>query len=308
MQIELASFYARLGSIALIMLLGFFLGKKKIIDTHTNKAIVNLLLMVFMPASLFAAFPNEYNQQTSSLFVSGLVAGFVVMFALIILSRIIFNKYIYKGELRFESQFALIFNNATFLGYPIISSTFGEEGIVPYCGFIIAFNIALFSYGVFLFERKISKKLFLGIVTNPNIIAVILGMLVFLLGLKLPDSITSAVGFTGNATTALSLICIGFMLSHADFKKLIKKWRLILTAAIQLIIGPLVTYFLLLALHFPNEVIIVCTLIQALPTATSLGLFAAKYGGNDIESSELVTISTILSIVTMPVMVGILLA
>ena len=308
MQIELASFYARLGSIALIMLLGFFLGKKKIIDTHTNKAIVNLLLMVFMPASLFAAFPNEYNQQTSNLFVSGLVAGFVVMFALIILSRIIFNKYIYKGELRFESQFALIFNNATFLGYPIISSTFGEEGIVPYCGFIIAFNIALFSYGVFLFERKLSKKLFLGIVTNPNIIAVILGMLVFLLGLKLPDSITSAVGFTGNATTALSLICIGFMLSHADFKKLIKKWRLILTAAIQLIIGPLVTYFLLLVLHFPKEVIIVCTLIQALPTATSLGLFAAKYGGNDIESSELVTISTILSIVTMPVMVGILLA
>ena len=264
--------------------------------------------MVFMPASLFAAFPNEYNQQTSNLFVSGLVAGFVVMFALIILSRIIFNKYIYKGELRFESQFALIFNNATFLGYPIISSTFGEEGIVPYCGFIIAFNIALFSYGVFLFERKLSKKLFLGIVTNPNIIAVILGMLVFLLGLKLPDSITSAVGFTGNATTALSLICIGFMLSHADFKKLIKKWRLILTAAIQLIIGPLVTYFLLLVLHFPKEVIIVCTLIQALPTATSLGLFAAKYGGNDIESSELVTISTILSIVTMPVMVGILLA
>ncbi len=308
MQIELASFYARLGSIALIMLLGFFLGKKKIIDTHTNKTIVNLLLMVFMPASLFAAFPNEYDQQTSSLFVSGLVAGFVVMFALIILSRIIFNKYIYKGELRFESQFALIFNNATFLGYPIISSTFGEDGIVPYCGFIIAFNIALFSYGVFLFERKLSKKLFLGIVTNPNIIAVILGMLVFLLGLKLPDSITSAVGFTGNATTALSLICIGFMLSHADFKKLVKKWRLILTAAIQLIIGPLVTYFLLLVLHFPKEVIIVCTLIQALPTATSLGLFAAKYGGNDIESSELVTISTILSIVTMPVMVGILLA
>lgn len=307
MQIELSSFYARLGAIALIMLLGFFLGKKKIIDTHTNKAIVNLLLLVFMPASLFAAFPSEYDQQTSSLFVSGLIAGFVVMFALIILSRIIFNKYIYKGELRFESQFALIFNNATFLGYPIISSTFGEQGIVPYCGFIIAFNIALFSYGVFLFERKITKKLFIGIITNPNIIAVILGMLIFLSGIKLPDFLTSSVNFTGNATTALSLLCIGFMLSHANFKKLIKKWRLIVTAAIQLIIGPLVTYFLLVALHFPQEVIVVCTLIQALPTATSLGLFAAKYGGNDIESSELVTISTTLSIVTMPVMVGILL-
>ena len=307
MHIEMSDFYARLGTIALIMALGFFLGKKKIIDTRTNKVIVNLLLTVFMPASLFAAFPAEYKQETSQLFVSGLIAGFVIMFALIILSRIIFNKYFYKGELRYESQFALIFNNATFLGYPIVSSTFGEQGIIPYCGFIIAFNIALFSYGVFLFERKISKKLFTEIVTNPNIVAVILGMLVFLLGIKLPSFITSAVGFTGNATTALSLICIGFMLSHADFKKLIKKWRLTLTAIIQLIIGPVMTYFLLQALHFPEEVIVVCTLIQALPTATSLGLFAAKYGGNDIESSELVTISTTLSIITMPAIVTILL-
>ena len=303
----MSDFYARLGTIALIMALGFFLGKKKIIDTRTNKVIVNLLLTVFMPASLFAAFPAEYKQETSQLFVSGLIAGFVIMLALIILSRIIFNKYFYKGELRYESQFALIFNNATFLGYPIVSSTFGEQGIIPYCGFIIAFNIALFSYGVFLFERKISKKLFAEIVTNPNIVAVILGMLVFLFGIKLPSFITSAVGFTGNATTALSLICIGFMLSHADFKKLIKKWRLTLTAIIQLIIGPVMTYFLLQALHFPEEVIVVCTLIQALPTATSLGLFAAKYGGNDIESSELVTISTTLSIITMPAIVTILL-
>lgn len=307
MHIEMSDFYARLGTIALIMALGFFLGKKKIIDTRTNKVIVNLLLTVFMPASLFAAFPAEYKQETSQLFVSGLIAGFIIMFALIILSRIIFNKYFYKGELRYESQFALIFNNATFLGYPIVSSTFGEQGIIPYCGFIIAFNIALFSYGVFLFERKISKKLFTEIVTNPNIVAVILGMLVFLFGIKLPSFITSAVGFTGNATTALSLICIGFMLSHADFKKLIKKWRLTLTAIIQLIIGPVMTYFLLQALHFPEEVIVVCTLIQALPTATSLGLFAAKYGGNDIESSELVTISTTLSIITMPAIVTILL-
>ena len=307
MHIEMSDFYARLGTIALIMILGFFLGKKKIIDTRTNKVIVNLLLMVFMPASLFAAFPAEYKQETSQLFVSGLIAGFIIMFALIILSRIIFNKYFYKGELRYESQFALIFNNATFLGYPIVSSTFGEQGVIPYCGFIIAFNIALFSYGVFLFERKVSKKLFAEIVTNPNIVAVVLGMLVFLFGIRLPSFITSAVSFTGNATTALSLICIGFMLSHANFKKLIKKWRLILTAVIQLIVGPVMTYFLLLALHFPEEVIVVCTLIQALPTATSLGLFAAKYGGNDIESSELVTISTTLSIVTMPVIVTILL-
>ena len=307
MQIELSSFYARLGAIALIMILGFCLGKWKMISTKTNQELTNLLLTVFMPASLFVAFPSEYDESTLNLFTSGLLAGILVMLMLIILSRIIFNKYWYKGELRYESQFGLIFNNATFLGYPIVASTFGPSGIIAYCGFIIAFNIALFSYGIWLFEHKITPKLLRSVVTNPNIIAVLLGMIIFLSGLKLPSFITDAVGYVGNATTPLSIICIGFMLSRADLKAIIKKWRLVVTALVQLIIGPLSAYFVLTWLKFPSEVIAVCTLIQALPTATPLGLFATKYGGNNIESSELVTISTICSVFTMPLMIFLLL-
>ena len=132
-------------------------------------------------------------------------------------------------------------------------------------------------------------------------------MIVFLTSIQLPEFIMKSAEFTGNATTALSIICIGFMLSNANFKKLIKKWRLAITAIIQLIVGPLLTYFLLTFMQFPSEVVVVCTIIQTLPTATSLGLFAAKYGGNEVESSELVTISTLLSLVTMPLMVSLLL-
>jgi len=307
MNISLVDFYSRLGSIAIILALGFLLGKLKMIDTKGNRMIVNLLLNVFMPASLFVAFPTEFNAETESLFFKGLVGGTIVMLALIFSSKAIFNKKFYKGELRYESQFALIFNNATFLGYPIISSTFGERGIIPYCGFIIAFNVALFSYGVYLFERKITPKLILGIFKNPNIIATLLGMVLFLSGLKLPGFVMDAATFTSNATTALSIICIGFMLSRANFVKILTKWRLTVTALIQLIIGPVITFFLLKFLQFPEEVVTVCTIIQALPTATSLGLFAAKYNGNDIEASELVTISTVLSLFTMPTMVWLLL-
>lgn len=307
MQIELTQFYARLGAIGLILVLGFFLGRKKLISVATNKQLTNLLLTVFMPASLFVAFPSEYDELSFNLFFSGLAAGVLIMLLLIIMSRVIFNKWWVKGELRYESQFALIFNNATFLGYPIITTTFGSTGVIAYCGFIIAFNIALFSYGIWLFERKVTLQLFQSIATNPNIIAVVLGMAFFLLGVTLPAFITDAVGFVGSATTPLSVICIGFMLSRADFKKILKKWRLTVTALIQLIIAPIVTYLVLTALNFPTEVVQVCTLIQALPTATSLGLFATKYGGNNIESSELVAISTLLSVATMPIMIAILL-
>lgn len=307
MEIELTEFYSRLGTIGIILALGFFLGKVKLISPKTNKDLVNLLLTVFMPASLFMAFPSTYNEETSELFKAGLIAGVVVMFALIIVAKIIFNQKWYKGKIGYESQFALVFNNATFLGYPIISSTFGEQGVIPYCGFIIAFNIALFSYGVYLFKHKIDVKLILGVLTNPNIIAVVLGVVVFLTGFKLPGFVTDAVRFTGNATTALSVICVGYMLSNANLLKLIRKGKLIFTAAFQLVLGPLTAFGLTTLLGFPQEVVAVCTLIQALPTATSLGLFAAKYGGDQTEASELVTVSTIISIFLMPLMVSILL-
>ena len=92
MQIELADFYSRLGTIAVILVLGFLLGKLKLISPKTNKDLVNLLLTVFMPASLFLAFPTAYNDETSSMFINGLIAGVLVMLALIILSYIIFNE------------------------------------------------------------------------------------------------------------------------------------------------------------------------------------------------------------------------
>lgn len=307
MQIELSVFYARLGAIALIMALGFLLGKLELISDRTNRELANLLLTVFMPASLFVAFPATYDASSASLFFSGLLAGIIVMFSLIILAKLIFNKKWMQASLQNEAQFALIFNNATFLGYPIVVSTFGAGGILAYCGFIIAFNIALFSYGIWLFEKKLTIKLLFSVLTNPNIIAVLLGMALFLLEIHLPNLFMDAASYVGAATTPLSLICIGYMLSQAKLLKVLKKWRLILTATIQLLIGPIATWGLLTILKFPIEVIEVCTLIQALPTATSLGLFAVKYGGNATEASELVTVSTILSVITMPLMVLILL-
>lgn len=304
MEINLSQFYYSLAVIAIIILVGFILGKMKWIDDGTNKKLVNLLLMVFMPASLYMAFPNEYPDEYNKLFIFGLIAGFIVMIAMILVAKIVFNKKLFKKTLSNEAQFAFVFNNATFLGYPIVSTVFGEEGIIAYCGFIIAFNLALFSYGVWLFKKKMSWRFIIDILKNPNIIAVVVGAILAIFKWRafVPDMVNSSIGYLANITTPLSLICIGYMLSAARISKVIKKWRLFIVALIQLILAPLATWGILKVLQFPSEVVTICTLIQALPTATSLGLFAEKYGGNTEESSELVVISTIMSIVTLPIM------
>jgi len=306
MELNLSNFYYSLGVIALVGILGFFLGKRGLINKETNKGFVSLLLSVFMPASLFSAFPATADENLLDLFFLGLLAGFIVMFSLIILSKLIFNQKLWQKSLATEAQFAFIFNNATFLGFPIISTTFGEEGIIPYCGFIIAFNLALFSYGIWLFKRVETKHFLKKTILNPNIIAVLFGMLIFLFHVELPTVITSSVKYVAGATTPLSLLCIGYMLSEAKITKVMKSWRLLVISLIQLIAAPILTFALLRLVGFPDQVVIVCTLIQALPTATSLGLFAEKYGGRVEESSELVVISTLCSVLTLPLMVAIL--
>jgi len=303
MNIDLQTFYFSLITIALIILLGFFLGKKHLISEATNKDLVNLLLSVFMPAALLNAFPNTYSENSISLFSQGFIGGLLTMLGMIFVSQFIFSKTFFKGELRFEAKFAFIFNNATFLGYPLISTAFGPTGIIPYCGFIVAFNLALFSYGVWLFERKISLKFLKDLLLNPNILAVFIGAVIFLAQITLPSPIKNAVSYVASATTPLSLICIGYMLSKADFKELTKRWRLAVIAGLQLVLAPTITWLITSVLNFPAEVVLICTLIQALPTATSLGLFAEKYGGNQVESSELVVISTLLSAVTLPLII-----
>lgn len=304
MNIDLSRFYTSLIVIAILIAFGLFLGKIKWLDKHTNKKLVNLLLMVLMPASLFNAFPGEYSEEFSELFFMGLIGGIVTMLLVIVAAKVVYNKKFFPGDLTYEAQFAFAFNNATFLGYPLINMAFGERGIIPYCGFIVVFNLALFSYGVWLFEHKIDTKFILKTIFNPNILAVVVGMILFLCHVNVATSVPilhDSVKYISGATTPLSLLCIGYMLSTANFKKTFKKWRLFTVSAVQLILAPLITFFVTKILfNFPDEVVLICTLIQALPTATSLGLFAEKYGGDVVESSELVVISTLMSILTLP--------
>lgn len=302
-MMNLGVFYSSLVTIIAIIALGFFLGRKKLISSKTNADLVNLLLTIFMPAALLSAFPTEFSQDSAELFAQGFLAGLAVMFAMTLAAGLFFSKTFFKGELRYEAKFAFIFNNATFLGYPLISTAFGQEVVIAYCGFIVAFNFALFSYGVYLFERKLSPKFFKELFLNPNIIAVLLGMVMFLSGFHLWSPLQNAVSYVAAATTPLSLVCIGYMLSRAEFKALWKRWRLAVIAGMQLVFAPFLTWLVTIVLRFPSEVVTVCTLIQALPTATSLGLFAEKYGGHQVEASELVVISTALSMVTLPLVV-----
>jgi predicted permease len=307
MPADLAIFYQSLLAVVLIVVLGVVLGRKKIITAPVSEALATLLLSVAMPCALFTAFPQSFDRASLELFLQAAIGGVVVIGVAILGSRLFFRERNFT-KIFYQHQFAFIFNNASFLGYPLTMAIFGQAALVPYAGFMLVFNLALFSYGVWLFERRLTWRHIKEILFNQNIVAVILGLICFLLSWQVPAAVGQTLGYLASLATPLSLLCIGFMLSQVRGWRVIwRKSRLFLTCFLQLTLMPLLTFGVLTLLKLPVVARQVLTLIQALPTATSLAIFAEKYGGNKEEASELVMISTVLSAMTLPVVMWLIL-
>ncbi len=298
---SLLVFYQSLLAITTIIVLGFLLGKLKMITADSAKVMANLLLSVMMPCALFMAFGEKFSPESWQMFLKAVIGGLLMMGSAIIASRLIFRQKD-LGKNYFQHQFAFIFNNASFLGYPLTLAIFGKEAMLIYSGLMLVFNLALFSYGVWLFEKKITPLHLLEMILNPNIIAVLLGLLFFLLSFSLPDFLKQTVNYLASVTTPLSLLIVGFMLSEIkNWWSILRKWRLLLTVLLQLLLMPTITFLVLFLTMMPKTIVQLFTLIQALPTATSLALFTEKYGGSGEEASQLVLLSTLVSAFTLPV-------
>ena len=297
-------FYTSLVTILILIAVGFFLGKIKLVNEAANKVFANLLLSVAMPCALFSAFPHQFNSESWHLFLLAVGGGLAELVAAVIAAKLLFARH-RIGRFYFQHQFAFIFNNASFLGYPLTLAVFGAESMIIYSGLMLVFNVLLFSYGIWLFEHQLNFRLLRQIVFNPNIIAVILGLIFFLTSTSLPDFANQAISYLGSLTTPLSLIVIGFMLSHvSNWAKIFRRHQLFITCTLQLLFMPAMTYLVLALLHMPPMVRQMFTMIQALPTATSLALFTEKYGGDKTVASELVLISTIMSVITLPLVMN----
>ena len=298
----LNDFYTGIIIIILLIAIGFLLSKIKIINKDGAKFLSNLILSVALPVAFFNSFPNEFNFDDFKLFLWGLGGGIFILTLLILLSQVLFAKKIINKD-NHEYKFAFAFNNTSFIGYPIVSMAYGADGLIAYAGFMLPWVIALFTYGVSLFKKDYDVEDTLKAFINPNVIGIIFGAIFFILGINLPLILDSTVNLMASLTTPLALFCIGFMLHQTKILDLIKRWQVLFVCLLQLIIPPIFTFLLLTLIGAPAIVISVLTLMQALPTAATLGLFAQKNNDSNSEAGEIVTLSTLLSAITVPILI-----
>lgn len=300
-----------------ILFTGWFLRKINFIDDKMNNSI-NKLIVYF-------AYPCLIVHNIGSIDMSGEI---IVSFALaFIISLVCFYIYGFvclgyaKGR-KFPQEesntleFAMATPNDGFMGFPVALIFFGEMGMLLMLAHNAAMNFFIFTYGIKLLRRnhtdnrKATPKRFfkatLKLLLNPNILALLIGFILSLLGGILPEAVDEYLVYIGNISTPMAMIFIGSTLTGYKFKDIIKSRVIIEASAVKLLLLPVITAALVYFL--PVAPIIKCIVVlgTCFPTAATVSMLAQQEGHDPGPPSKTLFLSTVLSIATVPLALNIL--
>ncbi len=318
-------------SLVILAVPGYLLAKTKIFNKDADKALSGLVLYGCQPMLMFVGF--QKTNFNSSIAINMLIVAGIALFVHLAMIGIMFlairkKRAVSEGE-SFDNEnakrncvrFASVFSNCGYMGVPFLTALFtgsGFEGeILIYGSIVIAiFNLLNWSLGVYMMtgdkkDMSIKKALL-----NPTIIGIFVGLILFF-SVQVPlvniaeqgsildqilEKFMGACNFLANMVTPLSMIVIGVRLANVNFKKLfLDKWAYV-SSGFKLIGMSLIALFSVAFLPIALTVKYAIFFLLSMPSATATVLFAVRFGGDGDSASVFVLLSTILSIITIPLM------
>lgn len=284
----------------LLMLLGLLLSRMGAITEQGSKDMANILLYAIIPCVIVRSYMTEYSaQKLHALGVSAVLAvvAFVVTIAV---------AWIAFGMRHRIENFSTAFGNAGFIGIPLVTSVFGADAAFYVVAFSSMVNLLQWTYGIVIISGKPEtinvKKVFI----NPVFLSMVAGLILFFTGFTLPPILGSTVELIADANTPFDMLVLGFYLSQIKPRDLFCGARLYLVAALRLFVIPLLTTLAFMLLPFARgEVALITLIAAATPVATSTGIFAQKFDQDYRGAVAQVCFSTIVSIVSIPVVIWI---
>ena len=288
---------SQVGTMFLMMAAGFGLVKAGKLTPEAVPQMTNLLLTVALPCMLVDSLQIERTQ--ALLDVMGyaflLLAVLYVLYCL--LTAPLFRRQ--PPATGKALRFGVLYGNVGFMGLPLIQMVLGDQAMVYGVINLIIFNLFNWSQGVVLMggRKQISLK---QAVLNPGILGIIAAMLLFFCGITLPSMVGNAVNFLGSMNTPLAMVIIGAQMAQADWQAIFRNRSILLACLLKLVAMPLLTALVLYPLQPEPDLYCTLVLLAGVPTASITAMFAQRYGQDVATSAQLVTLTTLLSILTLP--------
>ena len=300
----------QIAMLATIVVIGLIACRAGVITAITKDFLAKLIFYVTLPAMLFTSF--SAIEVTPRLLANSLQA---LLLAVLIMLFMLFAGWLTTLISGIKGGHASIFRlhsmlgNIIYLGLPVISAQFGQEGLLYGSIFVLVSNILMWTLGVAIITPAGSFSLKSGLrrIFNINTIAIISGFLLFLFSVKLPQFVLETVGTLGKSNTYLSMIFIASVMYFADGRKMHRNRNAYLLSFNRLLLVPfiLLGLFILFNLLFPGilrkEVVSVMLMQAAMPCMVNVVIMVNILGEDDGTATSNVFVSTIFSVLTLPI-------
>ncbi|MEZ3466957.1 MAG: AEC family transporter [Schaedlerella sp.] len=282
------------------MMIGYFLYKKKLVSAGGSADIGRILLYIVMPAAILKSYLADFSRERlEGLFVSFLAALLSLLLS-IAAARIAFSKE--QGIERFGAAFS----NAGFIGIPLVQMTLGEEAVFYVSSYVALLNILQWTYGLVTITGDRSLISVKRLRINPILLSFLAGIALFLLPVSLPETAENVVGTIAAMNGPLAMIVLGVYLGQVPLRSLFSGRVVYRCALVRLIVIPVLTMALLFVFPEKYHMLKLTILIAAsAPVGSNVSIFAQLYGQDYMQSVKEVTFSTLLCIITLPLILGI---
>ena len=286
----------------ILISIGFLCGKKGLINENAAKKMTDIVLYVVTPCVMISAFQKEFSGDTAIKILIAAAAAIVILVFSTLLARLVIRD---KNESRKKVlPFSVIFSNCGFMSLPLQKELLGEDGWFYGSIFVAVFNIFVWTYGLLDMSGDKKQLSIKKIVFNPGIMGAAVAIILFVCRIKLPEIVIQPVTHLANLNTPVPMLIIGFYLSRAKLKDAFSDVGTYIAMSLRLVIIPVIVTFIMALLKLDKTMMIAFVIACSAPTAASTTMFAAKFN-RDVELSVgVVAASTILSIITMPLIVS----
>ena len=281
----------------LLVGIGFFIRKKGIVNTEGRMNMIDLCLYITLPFNVLHSFLRKWDW---NLFIAcGVILLLSIGFNAI---SVFFSTILYKKQetnRQKSLKYGTIISNSGFLGNPMVEGIYGSEGLLYAALFMLPVRIVMWTIGIAVFLKGRKEKLWKNVLTHPCIVAIYAGVIIMVCGIQFPTFVEKTIVGISGCNTPLSMMLVGMMLAEVKPKGLIDK-TMVFYAAIRLLVIPAVVFAITAFLPLDGMLRGITVIMAGMPAPITTALLSAKYGGDEKYATGMVFLSTILSLITLP--------
>ena len=297
----------KMALLVMLLALGYLCARLKLVGPEFNKGLSKLVINVFLAGMILSSVINKKLEMTGGDVAFGLLMMTLSMLICVGIGWLSPTLLRIKDGDKGMYRILAAFMNNGFVGFPLVAAVYGENAVFFASLSNIPFNLLLYTAGVMLLQKgDKNTKFSIKSVINVPIVATLIAVVIFIFEIPMPKLVDDVADTLSAATVPLSMMCVGLSLGSVSLKEALLQPRLYGISLVRLLICPLAVW-LVLRIFITNPVILgPIVLLSACPSAIICTILGIQYGRDGVESSEAIFISTMLSMITIPLLISVL--